>query len=490
MKILPLLVFMITFGSATAFAQGKLSSVKTKKFKTTSKLKIEGDIGHLIVPENRNNPLSRNIKVKYVHLKSLSANPSAPVIYLEGGGSTSTWQVDSPKDLSDWIEILEVSDMIFIDQRGTDDKSLTYIWRDAYPKEFLVSEEKATAHYQVMIKKALEVFEERKVDVSGYNIVEHAKDVNDLATALGLDKYSIFGFSFGSHIGMTVLKLFPDRVDRTIFSGADAPNQSFNFPSHLDIHVDKISEMVAQDPMLSASIPDFTALVERVMNKLGEKPVSVTVKNPLTKKEMKLDVGPFGLALVLRLDIDDAHDIPAIPRLLYTIDKGNYSMLTWFVQKRMALAMAIPGNGINQGLASGVSEQRWSTIQREAKQSIFGNIVNFPFSAAKNSWPITKLEIDTSVPLTTATPTLFITGTLDCRTSVVQVNETMKGFSQAVHIEVEGAGHEQAMWDKETCNETMPAFLLGKPISDEKAFYAKIEFLPVEGITTGHPSIR
>ena len=74
------------------------------------------------------------------------------------------------------------------------------------------------------------------------------------------------------------------------------------------------------------------------------------------------------------------------------------------------------------------------------------------------------MSFDSSTPLKTDIPTLFITGTLDCRTPVAQVEETMKGFSDVRHIRVVNAGHEQSLWNKETFDESIPDFLSGKEV--------------------------
>ncbi|MCR9248867.1 MAG: alpha/beta hydrolase [bacterium] len=471
-------------------AQARLVNVKSKTFKTSSGVELQGQVGFLEVPENRNNPDSRKIKMKFVHVKSLAENPSTPVIYLEGGGGTSTWEVNSPRDLNDRMEFFEVSDFIYLDRRGANDRTLMHIWRDDYPSEFFISEEKATEHYQKMAEQALAQFEKKKIDITGYNIEEHAQDVNDLASALGFDKYTIFGFSYGSHIGMTVMNLFPEKVERAILVGADAPNQSLNFPSHLGQHIEKISTMVANDSILSETIPDFKSLVYETMEKLEKNPITVTVKNPLNKKNVDLKIGPFGFAVVLRLDIDDANDIPVIPRLVYSVNQGDNSMLTWFVQKRMVFALGFPGQGINQQLATGTSDSRWSTILKEADESPFGNVVNFPFSAVKETWISSNISNDYTTPLKTDIPTLFVTGELDCRTPVQQVEETMKGFSNAVHIKVESAGHEQAQWSWKVANEIIPSFMKGEIIEPQGSRYGKIEFIPVTGDVMGHPSIE
>ena len=488
MKKVPLSLLIIFLIHFSTWSQPRLINVKSKKFKTSKGLKIVGDIGYLEVAENRNDPNSRRIRVKYVHLKSLAASPGTPVVYLEGGGGTSTWEVNSPIDLASRIDLLQVSDLVFLDRRGATDESLVYIWKKDYPSDFFLSEAAANQHYQNMASAALEKFAANKVDVTGYQIEEHARDVDELMNALGFDRYNLYGFSYGSHIGMTVMKLFPDRVERAILAGADATNQAFNYPRYLDEHVKKIGQLVAADSVLSTQIPDFRTLVASTMERLEKSPAIVTVKNPLTRKEMNLSIGAFGLALVLRLDIDDANDIPAIPRLLHTINQGDYSMLTWFVQKRLKLTLGFPGQGINQQLASGASDTRWSTIEQEASQSLFGNAVNFPFSAVKDYWIDNDLSFDPSIPLKTSIPTLFISGTLDCRTPVDQVEKMLVGFEDATHVIVDNAGHEQAMWAYLVNDEIIPAFLKGRPITQIRTRTKKIRFLPLEGPTDGHPS--
>ncbi|MEQ9301468.1 MAG: alpha/beta hydrolase [Cyclobacteriaceae bacterium] len=485
-----LLTMLIIFDMAAhCNGQAALVDVENKKYKTTEKIKVEGQVGYMVVPENRNNTSSREIKLKYIHLKSIADNPSTPLIYLEGGGDGSTWQAEDPEELTFWLEVLEVSDLIFLDQRGAGDNSLAYIWEGDFPTAFFISEEQSNEHYRRMTTAGLAHFENKGIDVTGYNLEENARDVNALATALGINTYSIFGFSFGSQIGMTTMKLFPERIERAILAGSDAPNQAFNYPRYFDQQIDKIANIVSQDTMLSAKIPDFRALVERVMLQLEETPATVSIKNPLTGDDMDLDIGSFGLAIILRLDIDDNDDLPAIPRLLYTIDQGDYEKLTWFAQKRIVYGLALPGNGINQQVASGATQARWAEIKMEAEQSMFGNVVNFPFTGAKDHWPENKLKVNTLEPMKTDIPTLFITGTLDHRTPVEQVEETMKGFSNATHIKVENAGHAQAIWDANVNNIFIPAFLSGEKVESQNEYFSDITFLPLEGPTKGHPSV-
>ena len=225
------------------------------------------------------------------------------------------------------------------------------------------------------------------------------------------------------------------------------------------------------------------------MAKLEKRPAEISIKNPITGNVHQMEIGAFGLALILRLDIDDSTDIPVIPRLLYTILHEDYSMLQLFAQKSLVFALAISGQGINQQLASGASTERWNAIQQQARASIFGNVVNFPFSAAKPHWVTNTLSFDASKPVKTQISTLFITGSLDCRTPVAQVEKTMEGFSNAQHIILENAGHEQVLWDKEVIEEIIPKFLSNEKMKSSKLYYADMNFINVVGNASGHPAL-
>ena len=57
--------------------------------------------------------------------------------------------------------------------------------------------------------------------------VSSARDIDMLRRALGYDTISYFGFSYGSELGATWAKFFPDTVRAAVFDGASDPNASY-----------------------------------------------------------------------------------------------------------------------------------------------------------------------------------------------------------------------------------------------------------------------
>lgn len=470
----------------------KIISQKDTTFQTTDGTRVIAEVGIVQVPENRNSESSRFIHVNYVRLKSISTSPKAPLIYLAGGpGNTCTWQAEDPDYLTDWLPYLAVSDVILYDQRGTKDPNLVSYWLTGYPEGFLVTEEAAGKHWQAMSKQALASFKENDIDILGYTTLENARDIEALRQVLKLEKYAILGFSYGTHLGLTLLKLYPNKIENAVLAGVEGLNQTFDYPSLLDTHFKKIAHLSDADPEIAKYVPDFYALLQKVMHKLKETPMEMEISDPITQQPMKVKVGAFGLAMILRVDAGDASDIPLFPRLLYTIDQGDDSLLKWFVQKRIVYAYGVPGMSIMMDLASGASNNRWQQIEKETRTSLFMNIANFPFYQVKELWPKTTMELDFTLPITSKVRTLFLSGEYDYNTPPFQAEEIKWGFANATHLIVANAGHEQIL-SNSTIKTAIIDFLKGQEVSDRKAVDDKLKFIPIMGnhFSHRHPALR
>ncbi|MEM6298758.1 MAG: alpha/beta hydrolase [Bacteroidota bacterium] len=154
-----------------------------------------------------------------------------------------------------------------------------------------------------------------------------SKDIKDLRKALGYEQFSLMGFSYGSHLGQTYMKYFPNSVARSILIGTEGLDHTCKTPLSVDIHLQKIAGLVAADENIGAQVSDFAALYQEAKKKLDKEPAVIEVQSPLTGEMMQMSVASFGLDLILFFDLGDASDIPAFPRLLHQINQGNYDML-------------------------------------------------------------------------------------------------------------------------------------------------------------------
>ncbi len=436
---------------------------------------FECERDYITVPEVRNDPSSTKIEIEYVRIKSSSQNPKTPIFYLAGGpGQGAASQATNPGYINYWSSFLEERDVVLIDQRGVGKLKMWYAQLKWPNDDLFVTQEAATKHMNIMVKKSIKAFKRRGIDLNGYNSIESAHDVDAVRAKLGYDKIIPFGFSYGSHLGLSYLKYHEDRAERAILIGVEGLDETFKMPLDLDNQFDKLNNLIQQDSLLSQSIPDLKELYKRVAAKLEAQPATVEIVTPI-KLKRKVKVGKFGLDFILKRDMGDTKDIPILPKLLTQIENDDYSTLAFYVEKRYKRFLAIPAMNFSMDIASGGDQERIAQVREQEEESLFGKINNFPYLDLHGVWPVNDLGEEFRAPLETNVPVLFLTGDLDVNTPSYQATNIADQLTNSTHLEVENAGHEQIMyfWDS---MKAMMDFMNGKDVSDVELKLRPIRF--------------
>ena len=471
----------------------ELLAIESKVFKSDSGVKVEGESGRLVVPEVRGAQGGRKIELAFVRLRSLKPGAAAPLVYLEGGpGASSTWMAGDPRSLEQWVGVLQVCDVILLDQRGTgaSTPSLTWRWDGPIPLNAFADEKVALQHALEVSRRARAALVAKGFDLRGYTSVESADDIDDLRAALKLERISLLGFSYGTHLGLAFIRRHGDRVERAILAGIEGPDMTWKLPEMADVAMRRLSQMVAADPGVGHRVPDLMALFQRVLGKLEAAPMVVRVEIPGTGDKVDIPVGPIGLKLILRIDLGDASDLPVFPRLLASIDQGDTRLLQWFVQKRIGLLAGTNGMSMIMDCASGASARRLELIKDQTATSLFGLVVNAPFPDVCPVWEAPDLGPEFRGPLVSRVRTLLLSGSLDWNTPPYQAEEILWGFSNGTHLIVRNAGHEQILTHPEI-RKAVVRFLSGEDVSDVRAAWPPLRFVPLEGFDpeATHPSV-
>jgi pimeloyl-ACP methyl ester carboxylesterase len=460
-----------------------------KALTTRSGQKIEADAGRLMVPENRSNPRSRSIAIEFLRLRSRSASPRAPLFYLEGGPGSRAIS-ERPDALEFWNPFLDVCDVVLINQRGTNDPALIWNWDGPPPVSYFLSADSAARHEAEMDRRSVAAFRARGVDLAGYTSVESAADLDALRATLGIPRVSLLGFSYGTHLECAYLRKYGDHVENAVMLGVEGPDQTQKLPWVMDVQLRKLGVLVARDPRLSSRIPDLVALFDRVIARLERQPAIIPVAGP-SGDTLRVPIGPFGLRMIMRFDMGDATDLVVFPRLLWSIDQGDLSVLAWFVRKRVAVTMGVHGMSESMDTASGITQGRLALIQDQSRTSRFGDVVNFPFLVAGASWPVPDLGDAFRAPLVSSVRALIVSGLLDFNTPPAQGDELAWGLPNATHLVVANAGHEQTWFQNDTTVPVIKDFLLGQDVSARRITYPALRFVSLDGDSSrmGHPSV-
>ncbi len=468
----------------TSFARqqtaGDLNIVETRIFTASDGSEVEADLGRLIVPEHRGNPESPLIELAFVRLKGKAESPCAPLVYLAGGpGGSSTGMARNEGALQRWLPMLGVCDLILLDQRGTgsSEPDLDWFIREPIPDDFLMSRESAVKFATEQARAAAAHFRQQGRDLSGYTTLEAAHDIDDLRQALNLDKISLFGFSYGTHLALTMIKYHGESLENVIMVGVEGLDETYKLPLNMDTQLRKLSLQVAGDDRVAPFVPDLVGLYQRVAEKLEANPLPVNVR--FRGKQQEVLVGRFGLDMILRMDLGDASDLPVFPRLLHSIDQGDSTILRAFVQKRVPMFGRLNAMSAITDGASGASPARWQMIRGQQQQTMFSNVVNMLHPELAEAFGAPDLGEEFRAPIVSDVRVLMATGSLDYNTPPYQAEQVRFGLTNATHLTVENAGHEQVIPQPEI-QRAFVRFLQGEDVSDVHVALPPLRYVPID----------
>jgi pimeloyl-ACP methyl ester carboxylesterase len=478
-----LLKEVTTQTQAQALNQRQPGSVTFEPYKLKSgSQEIDAELGRLVVKENRRNPKSKLIELAFVRLKSTEAKPGYPVVYLDGGpGSSAINIAQFPEYTRAFLKLREVGDVILLDQRGIGRSrpNLSRLSPTLLPLDAFANREVALKAFMERAQQAADYFRGQGVDLAAYNTAESAHDLDDLRQALGAEKLNLVGFSYGTHLGLAALRYHSDRLNRVALIGTEGPDHTRKLPSTSDASLRRLSSLAAQDPQISAKMPDLFGTLRQALERLEKEPVTITLARRGSNEPLEVKVGRFGLQVILMQDLGDTNDLPIFPALIYTMGQGDYSILKRFVERRFfQYSGGVSLMTLVMDASSGATKARDAQIAREARTALLGNAMNFPFPEIGAAFGNPDLGDEFRAPLRTTVPTLFISGTLDNNTPPFQAEEVRRTFKQSLHLVIENAGHESMLVNAEV-QQAIGDYLNGRDVSQVKVALPPLKFVPL-----------
>ena len=447
--------------------------------------KVDAELGRLTVPENRKNPNSKLIELAFIRFKSTATNPGPPIVYLAGGPGGSGIGAARGTRFPLFMAMREIGDVIAFDQRATgmSRPSVECTESLGYPLDKPADPDVLIRLYQERARQCVATLKEKGIDVSGYNTNESADDLEDLRKALGVEKISLWGISYGTHLALATIRRHEKSVHRVILAGIEGPAHTWKLPSNIQENLEKISQLVAADPQLNVKIPNLIQSMKTVLDGLEKQPVVVNVVDPRTQQTVGITVGRFDLQQATAQVIGNS-EVAGIPALYYALSKGNHDHI---LVRRLAQAMGRVRQGpigsvmpAAMDCASGAEPDRLRRIEREAKITLLGSAIDFPFPGVCAGLGNLDLGSGFRAPLRTKVPALFISGTLDARTPVSNAEEVRKGFTTSTHLIIDGAVHSDPLFlSSPKIKDVMLEFMKGAPVSTTRVAATPLRFNPI-----------
>lgn len=468
---------------APFFAAGCASAVHAPKapaetpfvFKANSGEEVDAFRGEFTVPENRDDPDSREITLRYVRFPATGEHPGAPIVYLAGGPGGSGIGTAKRQRFPLFMAMREFGDVIAFDQRGTGESDDTpKCVSDVYiPDDRAIPDEEALSRLRKSVDECGVFWKEKGIDIRGYTTVESARDLDALRKHLGAKKITLWGISYGTHLALAAIKeMEPRRLDRVILASTEGLSQTVKLPARTDAYFGRLQAVIDADPKAKALYPDIKTLMRRVQAKLAEHPVMLQLK---TKDGGTADflLQKHTMQMVASGMIADPGNAAKLMQIYQAADEGNYEpvakLLAYFITPGQPLNWrAMP---LAMDVASGISDERLAEVEREAKTALVGDLLNFPMPQLRGALGL-DLGDGFRTPPKSDVPVLLLTGTLDGRTYPQSHWEATSGLSNLTTVTVVNAGHNLFMVSPEV-TQVIQRFMRG-----EKFDHADIEIPP------------
>jgi pimeloyl-ACP methyl ester carboxylesterase len=419
--------------------------------------------GTVRVPELRDatGEASRTIDLAVVRVRRVGSVSTSAHVMLAGGPGDSgvNLALGLARQGGAIITGLIDGDIIGIDQRGTGKSSPSLASpvrydlpfdRPGSPELWLPIIEKAT-------RTVAAGFRARGVRLEAYNTLESADDVDAVRKALGHEKVTLWGRSYGTHLALAVLRRHPSAVARVVLVSPEGPNHTWKLPSQADRIVERIGER--------ANMAELSTQLRSVVDRLAATPVVVALTHPMTGQPVSITLGAFDVQWITAQALGDPRAIATLPAAVREMAGGDFQRVAQtalMLRSRLGVESAMKHM---MDLSSGATAKRRERIGREAASALLANAINFPGMALQDAWGATELEDSFRRPVTSQVPTLILVGDLDARTPVENARDLVATLPNADLVVLENAAHQFDLFGSVPIRAVLGKFLRGERAS-------------------------
>ena len=389
----------------------------------------------LVVPANRAARGAGTVQLKVVRFPATAAAGAPPVIYLSGGSGSGIAAARGAR----WpmfLALRELGDVVTLDLRGAGASTPGVACAPPrLPLDTVLTYETLTAVLRRHAGACADTLRARGVDLAGHNVREVVGDIESLRIALGAERLRLVGISTGTQLALEYMRRFPGRVHSAVLAGVQSPHQILHLPLAAEHVLARFDGIRPRTPGDSTSL---LALMRAALDRLSLNPRTINIAESGAPPVM-VAVGPFDLQLLVAGVLGDRRQMGVLPALLGSAARGEHALLA-----RMKAGAA--RGGITSAYEALMDCQTSATQARadqwalEARSALIGQgTLDFP--AACTGWGVTPLDDTYRQSVTSAAPTLVVSGTLDGRTPVVNGEEALRGLPNGTHLTVGGASH-------------------------------------------------
>ncbi|MGW7454876.1 alpha/beta fold hydrolase [Streptomyces sp. NPDC054787] len=409
--------------------------------------------GFLEVPENRSRPGGRTIRLAVAVIPAVSpADPArAPVVSMAGGPGADAFQ-DVPVLVDSGLN--KDRELIVMAQRGNryDRPNLACPEIDRFQAQAVglgYAAQEAQQRFLKAVKDCRDRLTADGTDLGAYNTTENAADFADLRTALDINQWNVYGYSYGSDLALTYLRLHPEGIRAFAIDSVVPPQMTLprTWGSTAE-GFDTIVAACAAQPACEDRYPDLPGTLTEQVRRLEAQPLTVNVPPPSGGKPVKVVLDGGALLDTILASTPRPEDLPAALAELGDGDPERFAKAraAGSVPKAGEVAHGLTHSVVCGEWAPGYAQADVLAAGREAHpgwpDTVLAQAPHRPFQyAACDVWNVPDRTAVQRVATVSDVPALVVSGTFDVRTAVSWADDVARDLSRSTAVRLPGVGH-------------------------------------------------
>ncbi len=440
---------------------------------------VDVECGSLTVPEDRSQPDGNKVKIKFAIFRSNASNPKPdPIVYLAGGPGEHALESASLVFETRFAPLTANRDLIIFDQRGTgySEPSLECPELIELAYEVLDQELESGESIALESEATRECYERLKgqgINLSAYNSVESAADLNDLRLALGYDKWNLFGISYGTRLALTAMRDYPEGI-RSVILNSTVPLQAdlyAEMPSTFDRALSVLFDTCADDPAADKAYPQLEKALFDTIDQLNDSPAEFTVIHPLKGKSYDVLMTGDNFFNFIISTLYSTEIIPLVPKVIFDTRDGKYDTLALLVGSNL-LNIELRSTGMyysvqcSEELPFSNPEALSTALENypEIKDYLEDSLGEYLFNIC-DYWTETTPDPVENEPVSSDIPTLILAGEFDPITPPSWGKLVSETLTDSYFFEFAGLGHDVLM-SGERCPLDIALEFLDNPLEE------------------------
>ena len=360
-------------------------------------------------------------------------------------------------------------DIVLFDQRGTLHSTPNLLCpelTDAQIKLLALPPQEANPLYEDTLAECKQRLEANGVNLSAFNSVENAADVEAIRQALGYESINFYGVSYGTLLGLHLMRNHPTHLRSVILDGVVPPQTNFipMVPKNTERIFSEFFDACAANADCRKSYPHLEETFFGLVDELNANPAIVSLTDPETGQSTNARLSGDDLINMVFQLFYMTEGFSILPKVIENVSNGDYAFLQ-FIWPLFAFDRHYSEGMYISVICAEDADFELADIPLEGVRSYFaeGLVSDLEdFASTCQIWGVDTLPGEVDAPVVSDVPTLLLSGQFDPITPPEFAATAAKTLANSYNYTVPGGSHGVAL-SGNSCVESIVSDFVSNP---------------------------